>query len=114
MTRYHANEVVTPGVYFDARHLRFRNQEEAGRLPDDGGVYRRVPTVVLLIAGPLIGLAYVVFLPLIGFIAVGSLIVETVRDRLRPGSRESAAGSSKEERKGLFARLRRRGRHKAA
>lgn len=72
MRRFKGKEKVEPGIYFNLRKLQFRNMEEAGRLPgtpDDS--YRVVPTVAMLVVGPLLGLAFVIFLPLISFIAAG-------------------------------------------
>ena len=77
MKRYIGSQTVNPGLYFDARHVSFRSMEREGRLPgttDD--VYRRVPALALLVAGPLLGLAYVVFLPFIGVALVFWLLVK--------------------------------------
>lgn len=42
--------------------------------PDrDGAV---VPTMAMLVVGPILGLVFVVFLPLIGFVMVGWLLLE--------------------------------------
>ena len=68
MKRYKGNEKVEPGVYFNLAQLKFKSMAEAGRLPDTvGDKYRRVPTVALLVVGPFLGAAYVIFLPFIGF-----------------------------------------------
>jgi hypothetical protein len=66
---------VKEGLYFHGRQWAFRSQEEAGRLP--GGAeegYWRVPTVALLVVGPVLGLAYVVFLPFLGVAMVTWLL----------------------------------------
>ena len=71
MKRYYGTETVGPGVYFNAREFSVRSMNEDGPLPGaEADEYRRVPALVLLIAGPLIGLVYVAFLPLIGFAMV--------------------------------------------
>ena len=70
MKHYQASEHVKSGVYFDPRHLRFRNMDEPGELPDDGGRYLRVPLLFMLVVGPVLGLIYAVFLPFIGFAAL--------------------------------------------
>jgi len=68
MRRYRANEKVEPGVCFNLEQLAFKSMAEEGRLPGNAGdVYRRVPTVALLIVGPFLGAVYVIFLPFIGF-----------------------------------------------
>lgn len=77
MTRHHGHEKVRPGIYFNLRQLAFASMEDEGRLPgspDD--VYRSVPAIALLIVGPLVGLAYVVFLPLIGFVMLGRIVLD--------------------------------------
>jgi hypothetical protein len=76
MTRYHGNDKVGPGIYLNVRELAFRSVDDEGRLP--GGpeqVWRPVPAPVMLVAGPLIGLVFVMFLPLIGFLMVGGLVL---------------------------------------
>lgn len=75
MKRYSGGEAVEPGLYMNVRHLSFRSVDEAGPLPGEAGdVYRRVPMLVLLVAGPILGLAYVVFLPFIGVAMVTWLL----------------------------------------
>ena len=77
MKRYRGTETVEPGLYLNVRQLSFKSIEERGPLP--GGpeeVYRCVPTLALLVVGPMLGLAFVVFLPFIGFAMVGWLLME--------------------------------------
>ena len=77
MKRYRGTETVEPGLYFNVRQLSFKSIEERGPLP--GGpeeVYRCVPTLALLVVGPMLGLAFVVFLPFIGFAMDGWLLAE--------------------------------------
>lgn len=75
MKHYRGSEKVEPGLYFNARQLSFKSIDDEGPLPggrDD--VYRRVPTLALLVVGPLLGLVYVIFLPFIGFAMVAWLL----------------------------------------
>ena len=103
MRHYRGTETVEPGLFFNARHLSFTSIDDAGPLPGrTDEVYRRVPMLALLVAGPLLGLAYVIFLPFIGFAMVtwllgvkalhlaGGAARETVRV-LRPGWEPSMA-----------------------
>ncbi len=77
MKRYRGTETVEPGLYFNVRQLSFKSMDERGPLPGSAeDVYRCVPTLVLLVVGPILGLAFVVFLPFIGFAMVGWLLVE--------------------------------------
>jgi len=67
MKHYRGTETVKPGLYFNPRQLSFKSVDEAGPLRGSRDeVYRRVPVLVLLVVGPLLGLAYAVFLPFIG------------------------------------------------
>ena len=79
MTRYYGNQRVQPGIYFCPKELSFKSMDEDGRLPGSGDrYYWRVPALALLVAAPLIGLAYVIFLPLIGFMMLGAVALEKV------------------------------------
>jgi len=72
MKRYTGNETVEPGIYMNLRQFSFEAKDVAGPLP--GGpqdVYRRVPVLLLFALAPVIGLAFVVFLPLVAFATVG-------------------------------------------
>lgn len=76
MTRYHGTENVRPGIYFNLRQLAFCSMEDEGTLPGTSeDVYRSVPALALLIVGPLVGLAYVIFLPLIGFVMLARIVL---------------------------------------
>ena len=75
MKRYTGSEMVEPGLYFNPRQLSFKSVDEEGPLPGSTDeVYRRVPILVLLVVGPILGLVYAVFLPFIGFAMVTSLL----------------------------------------
>lgn len=68
MKRYYGNEKVEPGLYFNLRQISFETLDEAGHLPGTAGdEYHRLPVLAMLIVGPALGLAYAIFLPLIGF-----------------------------------------------
>ena len=74
MKRYHGNQKVGPGIYFNLRELAFRSVEDDEWLPGDrDDVWREVPALVMLVAAPVVGLAFVIFLPLIGFLMLGGL-----------------------------------------
>jgi hypothetical protein len=87
MARFHGTEKVDPGIYFNLSELRFESLQEKEALPGPPeGVWRRVPLLVLFAAAPLIGLAYLVFLPLIGLLmaigAVGPAVWRWLRETL--------------------------------
>jgi len=75
MTTYTGTQKVESGLYFNVKHLTITTMDNEGTLPgtsDDR--YRRVPMLLMLAAAPLLGLAYVIFLPLIGFGMVAYLL----------------------------------------
>ncbi len=79
MTRYHGNQNVDPGIYLNLRELSFKSLDDEGRLPGkETNVYYRVPALVLLVAAPLLGLVYAIFLPLIGFMMLGAFLASKV------------------------------------
>jgi hypothetical protein len=74
MTAYTGTQDVEPGLYLNVRTFRLTTVERLGPLPGtENDKFRRVPMLLMLAAAPLVGLAYVIFLPLIGFVAVGAL-----------------------------------------
>jgi hypothetical protein len=82
MNTYQGTANVEAGIYFNRAIWKFESMEEAGRLP--GTVedrFIRVPAVALLVAGPILGLAYAIFLPLIGFLMLGRLIVRKLGEQ---------------------------------
>ena len=85
MTRYHGNDKVGPGIYCNVRELSFRSVEDEARLP--GGpdqVWRPVPALLMLVAGPIVGLVYVMFLPLIGFLMLAGVMLGWLGRQLVP------------------------------
>ena len=75
MTTYTGTQDVEPGLYLNTKTFRLTTLERPGLLPGTlNDRYRRVPMLLMLAAAPLVGLAYVVFLPFIGFVAVGALL----------------------------------------
>jgi hypothetical protein len=69
MARYHGNETVKPGFYWNPAKWEVTTIEKKGT-PLPGGEemkYHRIPLPVVLALGPVMGAAYVMFLPLVGF-----------------------------------------------
>lgn len=76
MKIYRGTQHVEPGIYFNARRLSFKSMDDEGLLPGgENEAWRRVPALALLVVGPLMGLAYAIFLPLIGFAMVGGIVL---------------------------------------
>lgn len=83
MSTRHGNETAPAGLYLDLRHLALVSLDEPGLLPGSReNRYRSLPAPVLLIAGPLLGGLYVVFLPVLGFVilarAAGGKLAELI------------------------------------
>ena len=84
MKRYQANQQVEEGIYFNPRRLAFRSMEEPGRLPGEAGdSYIHVPAPMLLLLGAPLSLAFVIFLPLIGFVMLAGVLSQKIAARLR-------------------------------
>jgi len=96
MTRYHANEKVKGGVYWNpARWQVVTVADEGGELPGEAEAkYVRIPLVMMLLLGPLMGGLYVMFLPFIGFAMVigygGRKLLAMARTAVRPVARQEA------------------------
>ncbi len=69
MKRYHGTETVKPGFYWNPTQWEVTTIEKKGApLPGDEDTrYHRIPLPLILLLGPVMGAAYVIFLPLIGF-----------------------------------------------
>jgi hypothetical protein len=77
MTTYTGNQIVEPGLYYAVAPLKLTSVDERGPLPGaDTRTYHRVPMLLMLALSPLLGLAFVIFLPFIGFAMVLRLLVE--------------------------------------
>lgn len=77
MTTYTGTQPVEPGLYVNTKNFRVTSMEDRGALPGaEGETYRRVPMIVMLAMAPLLGLAFVIFLPFIGFAMVAKLFGE--------------------------------------
>jgi hypothetical protein len=75
MKTYRGTQEVDPGLYFSMKKFSLKSIDDRGPLPgtaDDE--YRRVPMLIVLAFAPLLGLAYVMFLPFIGFAMVTWLV----------------------------------------
>lgn len=87
MTTYTGTQQVEPGLYVNTRSFRVTSVERAGALPGKVAEhYRRVPMLVMLLIAPLLGLAFVIFLPFIGFAVMLRLLAETVMHAVAPAA----------------------------
>jgi hypothetical protein len=77
MFRYTGGQTVGSGTYWDVMNGTRIDIEQEGTLPGENGTrYLKASSGAILILGPLIGVAYVVFLPIIGIGTAVSLIVQ--------------------------------------
>jgi hypothetical protein len=91
MTRYKAHEKADEGIYFNLRRLAFKSLEEPGRLPgNESDVYFRLPVLMVLPVGLLVSLAFLVFLPLVGFAMLAMLLIEKTGTGLRALARAAS------------------------
>src|SRR3990167_3908874 len=69
MARYHGGKRVKAGFYWSPARWEIITIPKGGRVLPGGEElsYFRVPVLFILVLGPLMGAAYVIFLPLIGF-----------------------------------------------
>jgi hypothetical protein len=75
MTTYTGKQNVEPGLYLNLKKFSIKHVEAAGALPGaETDTYYRLPMLVVLATAPLLGLAFVIFLPFIGFAMVAWLL----------------------------------------
>ena len=77
MTIYTGTQNVEAGLYYTARPFKLTTMDQNGPLPGAGDrTYHRVPMILMLALAPLLGLAFVIFLPFIGFAMVARIAGE--------------------------------------
>jgi len=87
MTTYTGTQEVEPGLFVNTGSLRVTSVERRGALPGAATEhYRRVPMLVMLLLAPLLGLAFVIFLPFIGFAVMLRLLGEKLLHVIAPAA----------------------------
>mgnify|MGYP001419280669 CR=1 FL=1 len=91
MTRYNGNQQAKAGFYFDRDSWHVVTLSgEGGMLPGTSETrYLRLPLPVLLVAAPLMGAAFAMFLPFIGI----ALVLDFVAKKAWKLTREAVHGS---------------------
>lgn len=85
MARYEGKARAGPGIYLNPARLQFTSLEDSGYLPGTASdKWYQVPEALMLLLAPLVGLAYVIFLPLIGFVLLGGAVLEALQRALAP------------------------------
>ena len=91
MTRYNGNQTAKAGFYFDMNSWHVTTLSgEGGVLPGTSDTrYLRLPLPVLLVAAPLMGAAFAMFLPFIGI----ALVLDFVAKKAWKVTREAVHGT---------------------
>jgi hypothetical protein len=85
MKRFQGGQTVQPGFYASIGRKELLNFEETQELPGTGrDTFYSLPVIFVLIAGPFIGLLYVMFLPFISIAMVTTLLSKKVAYRIAP------------------------------
>jgi hypothetical protein len=86
-SRHHGTEKVGGGIYWSAKDWEFiAVPKEGGALEgchEDG--YTKVPLPLLLVAGPIMGLALAIFLPISGILGAMSILSTRFANGFGPG-----------------------------
>jgi hypothetical protein len=85
MTTYHGSTQVKSGYYFSATTLGVEViGQDGGALPGASATrYVRVPFPLLFLIIPVVGLAFLMFLPFVGFALLGAAMGQTVAGRFQ-------------------------------
>jgi hypothetical protein len=85
MKTYKGGQTVQPGFYASIGRKELLNFEETQELPGtQKDTFYALPVIFVLIAGPFIGLLYVMFLPFISIAMVTTLLSKKVAHRIAP------------------------------
>lgn len=77
MTTYTGTQNADAGLYYTVRPFTLTTLDQNGPLPGAADrLYHRVPMILMLALAPLLGLAFVIFLPFIGFAMVARIAGE--------------------------------------
>jgi len=75
MKTFTTHQQVEAGLYFNRNTFAVTTMDAAGPLVGaDNDTFYRVPMLLMLVLAPLLGLAFVMFLPLLGFAVVAQLL----------------------------------------
>lgn len=85
MTTYTGTQPVKNGIYLNTKTFAITMMDKIGPLPGtELDTFRRIPILLMVAVAPLLGLVYVMFLPLIGFAMVfyllGTSLVHVLAD----------------------------------
>jgi len=90
--RFHGGSAVAGGYYLDVRRWAVVPVARDGdRLPPGPGQWRRVPTLLALALVPILGVTFLMFMPLAGFLVLALHLGGKVRGVFRPGEKTAEA-----------------------
>jgi len=95
ISKHVGGEIVKGGIYWSLKDGEFVTiPREGGRLP--GGSrdsYIKAPLPVVLVVGPVMGLAFAIFLPLSGLLVLVPFLFGKLRGAMVPSAAHAAAGA---------------------
>jgi len=93
MATFHGNSSVSGGYYFSMTNFNVEViGNEGGTLPGPAaGRFVRIPFPALFLVVPIVGLAFLMFLPMIGFVLLAKAIVMKVTGQVAEGATSLAA-----------------------
>ncbi|MCL4370063.1 MAG: hypothetical protein M1380_04055 [Chloroflexi bacterium] len=96
ITKHVGGEVVKGGIYWSMSAGEFVSvPREGGRLAGSmQDSYLRAPLPVVLVVGPIMGLAFAIFLPLSGLLVLVPFLADKLRGALIPSAAHAAAGTT--------------------
>ena len=85
MKEYRGAQRTKEGTYWSLKTGEFVSiAKEGGILPGEGDRrYVRTPIALVIIAGPMMGLLYLIFLPLLGIVGLASFASQRLAQRVR-------------------------------
>ena len=91
MLRHHGGDKVGKGTYWNLTNLERVDITDEATLPGNGKkAFYRMPAAAIIIAAPVIGLAYAAFLPFIGI----AMLLKLVAQKVGGGARDMVAGGA--------------------
>ncbi len=79
MLTHKSGSIVGKGTYWELANGQRIDVVQEAMLMGDGNVrYLKMPTVVMLVAGPVAGLLYTIMLPFIGMVTVAGIALRTI------------------------------------
>ncbi len=85
MAGYHGGQTVKEGFYLKRSTWEFVSiAREGGILPDNKKTsYRKLPLPTVMVAGPLLGLAYVIFVPILYCLSLGYIFTRLIGQKIK-------------------------------